>query len=144
MIKYSVILAPVVVLIAAATLTAASRLTSVEPTVASPGAEIVATGTELAADDVDLLFLTVGSTDIAVEIVEQAADHLRFRLPADVPSGQYNLMLQTAGDTPALLVQPVMCEVLGEAEAAERKAEEERAQQELDAALAADAAEDEQ
>lgn len=142
--KYSVILIPVVVLIAAANLTAASRVLSIEPTVASPGGEVVATGTELAASDIDLLFLTAGATDVAVEIVEQSADQMRFRLPADVPTGQYNLMLQTAGDTPALLVQPVMCEVLGESEAAERQVEQQRAKQELDAALAADAAEEDQ
>ncbi len=144
--KWSVVLAPLSVLIAAATLSAASRVMSLEPTLASPGDELVITGTELASANVDKLYITVGSTDIEVEILEQTAEQMRFRLPADVPHARYNLMLLTAGDTPALLVQPVMCEVLSVAEIAERQAEEEALLQEIEAAAAAEeeAAEEQQ
>ena len=136
--KWSVVLAPLSVLIAAAALSAASRVMSLEPTLASPGDELVITGTELASANVDKLYITVGSTDIEVEILEQTAEQMRFRLPADVPHARYNLMLLTAGDTPALLVQPVMCEVLSVAEVAERQAEEEALLKKFEAAAAAE------
>jgi hypothetical protein len=144
--KWSVVLAPLSVLIAAATLSAASRVMSLEPTLASPGDELVITGTELASANVDKLYITVGSTDIEVEILEQAAEQMRFRLPDDVPHARYNVMLLTAGDTPAYLVQPVMCEVLSAADVAERQAEEEALLKEIEAAAAAEeeAAEEQQ
>lgn len=104
----------------AVTLTAAPRLVSVEPAMVSPGAEIVTSGSDLAG--VELLFLTAGSTDIEVEILKKTGEEIRFRLPTDVAHGQYRLMVQTGGDEPALLVQPVMCKVMGEAEIAELKA----------------------
>jgi hypothetical protein len=138
--KWSTILAPVVLLVAAVSLAAASRVVSVEPALASPGDELVASGSELVSANVAELYLTVGASDIAVEILEQSADQMRFRLPTDLPNGQYNLMLLTAGDTPAFLVQPVMCEVLDATAIAERRTDEAREQREIDAAVATDPA----
>jgi hypothetical protein len=121
-------------LVGAATLMGAPRLTSVEPAMASPGDSLAASGTDL--NEVELLFLTVDATDIEVEITGKTAGEIKFKLPADVPHGQYRLMLQTGGDAPALLVQPVLCEVLSAAEIAERKAEMQKEEQRIDAAAA--------
>jgi hypothetical protein len=112
----------------------AVRLTSVEPVLASPGSSLVASGTDL--NEVELLFLTVDTTDIPVEITGKTAEEIRFKLPADVAHGQYRLMIQTGGETPALMVQPIMCEVLSAAEIAEREAQLEKEQQRIDAAAA--------
>ena len=127
----------VVVLLAclgASSLVGATRLTSVEPTMAAPGAALVATGTDLST--VEFLFLTVDTTDIKVEITGKTAEEIRFTLPADVPHGQYRLMIQTGGEAPALMVQPIMCEVMSAADIAERKSQSEKEEQRIDAAAA--------
>ncbi len=128
--------------LAAVVLSAAPRLVSVEPTAASPGDELTAAGSDIGA--IDKLFLTVGSTDIEVEMLGRTDDGVSFKVPADTASGMYRLMIQTGGDAPALLVQPVMCEVMTSDELAQRKAEEEAEQKrfEEEAAAAAAAAEE--
>ena len=99
---------------------------------APPGASLVASGTDLT--EVDLLFLTVDTTDIPVEITSKAAEEIRFKLPTDVAHGQYRLMIQTGGDAPALMVQPITCEVMSAAEITERKSELEKEERRIDAA----------
>ena len=121
-------------LVGAPSLIGAIRLTSVEPTMASPGSSLVASGTDLT--EVDLLFLTVGTTDIQVEITSKTAEEIRFKLPTDMAHGQYRLMIQTGGDAPALMVQPIMCEVMSAAEIAERESQLENEQRRIDAAAA--------
>lgn len=130
--KRSAILVLFALLVFASSLFGAPRLTSVEPAIASPGDALVASGTDL--NEVELLFLTVGATDIQVEIMGKTAEEINFKLPADVPHGQYRLMLQTGGEAPALLVQPIMCEVMSAAEVIERKAELRREEERIDAA----------
>ncbi|MDA0205389.1 MAG: hypothetical protein O3A53_09780 [Acidobacteria bacterium] len=119
-------------LVGASSLIGAIRLTAVEPTMASPGASLVASGTELT--EVDLLFLTVDTTDIPVEITSKTAEEIRFKLPADVAHGQYRLMIQTGGDVPALMVQPITCEVMSAAEITERQSQLEKEERRIDAA----------
>lgn len=128
--KRSAILIFLVFLACAATLRGAPRLTSVEPTMASPGDALTALGTDL--NEVELLFLTVGDTDVKVEITSKTAEEIKFKLPADVAHGQYRLMLQTGGEAPALLVQPIMCEVMSAAEIVERKAELQKEERRID------------
>lgn len=130
--KRSAILVFFALLACAATLVGAPRLTSVEPTMASPGDALTASGMDL--NEVELLFLTVGDTDVQVEITGKTAEEIKFKLPADVPHGQYRLMLQTGGEAPALLVQPIMCEVMSAAEVTERKDELRKEEQRIDAA----------
>jgi len=132
--KRSAFIVLIACLVGASSLIGAPRLTSVEPAMASPGAAIVASGTDLT--EVELLFLTVGATDVEVEMTSKTAGEIRFKLPADIAHGQYNLMIQTGGDAPALLVQPIRCEVMSAAEIAERKSEMEKEQQRIDAATA--------
>ena len=119
-------------LVGVSSLIGATRLTSVEPTLASPGSSLVATGTDLAG--VEFLFLTVDTTDIKVEITSKTAEEIRFKLPADVPHGQYRLMIQTGGDVPALMVQPITCEVMSVAEITERESQLEKEQERIDEA----------
>ena len=53
-------------LMGAVSLIGAPRVTSVDPTMASPGDSLAAAGTDL--NEVELMFLTVGATDVPVEI----------------------------------------------------------------------------
>ena len=95
----------------------------------------MATGTDLT--EVELLFLTVDTTDIEVEITGKTAEEIRFKLPADLAHGQYKLMIQTGGDAPALMVQPITCEVMSAAEITERQSQLEKEEQRIDAAASA-------
>jgi hypothetical protein len=130
--KRSAIPVLLVFLASASSLLGAPRLTSVEPALASPGDSLAASGTDL--NEVERLFLTVGNTDVQVQITGKTADEIKFTLPAKIAHGQYKLMLRTGGSAPALLVQPVMCEVMSAAEVAERRAESRKEEQLIDAA----------
>jgi hypothetical protein len=130
--KRSTVLILFALLASVSSLIGAPRLTGVEPAMASPGDSLVTSGTDL--NEVELLFLTVGNTDVPVEITSKTAEEIKFKLPADVAQGQYRLMLQTGGEAPALLVQPIMCEVMSAAEIAERKSQLQKEEQRIDAA----------
>ena len=130
--KRSIIFVLFALLVGVSSLFGAPRLTSVEPAMASPGDALVASGSDL--NEVELLFLTVGDTDVQVEITGKTAGEIKFKLPADVAHGQYRLMLQTGGEAPALLVQPIMCEVMSAAEVTERKSELQKEERRIDAA----------
>ncbi len=124
--KRSAVLVFVAFLAGVSSLFAAPRVTSVNPPVAAPGGSITVSGTDL--NEVEVLFLTVGSTDVQIEITGKTAEEIQAKLPADIAHGRYNLMLQTGGAEPALLVQPLTCEVMSEAEAAERLSQLEKEQ----------------
>ena len=85
-------------------------LKSVEPANAKAGAEVVTQGESLDNSKVADLFLTDGTNDHKVKIVEQQADSIRFTVPPVKP-GRYSLMLLTKGATPVYLEQPVFCTV---------------------------------
>jgi len=119
-------------LVGGSSLIAAPRVTSVEPPMASPGGSLAVLGTNL--NEVEFLFLTVGVTDVEVQITGKTAEEIRFKLPADIAHGRYSLMLQTrdADDEPVLLVLPLTCEVMSAAEVAERKSQMDKEQQRID------------
>lgn len=124
--KRSAALGFLVFLLGGSTLFGAPRVTSVDPPAAAPGASIAVLGMDL--NEVEVLFLTVGATDVELEITGKTAEEIRAKLPADIEHGRYNLMLQTGGDEPALLVQPLTCEVMSAADAAERLSQLEKEQ----------------
>ena len=102
---------------------AVPRLMSVEPEAVEPGDQVTTNGSNVDSANVTKLFLTAGGKDIQVKIDEQTADSIKFTVPADVELGRYNLMVQTGGATPALMEQPVICEV-DSAEGIEKRAKE--------------------
>lgn len=130
--KRAAVLVLFALLIGGSSLVGGPRVTSVDPPMAAPGGSFAVLGADL--NEVELLFLTVGTTDIEVEITGKTAEEIRAKLPADIAHGRYNLMLQTGGDEPALLVQPLTCEVMSEAEVAERLSQMEREQRNNSAA----------
>jgi hypothetical protein len=95
------------------------RVTSVEPDMAKPGDEATAMGTGL--DQVAKLFVTLGDKDTEVEIKDRKAEEIRFALPADLAHGAYRLTIQTGGESPAIMVQPVSIEVADAAAIEKRK-----------------------
>ncbi len=87
------------------------RLVSIEPEAVKPGDQATASGSNVDSANVTKLFLTAGGKDIEVKIDEQSVDSIKFTVPDSVELGRYNLMVQTGGATPALMEQPVVCEV---------------------------------
>jgi hypothetical protein len=85
----------------------APYMKSVEPPTAKAGEVVKVVGDYLDKTRVAEVYLTKGNTDLKVEIVEQIAEYIRFKVPAQVASGRYQLMFLTAGTDPKLLEQPV-------------------------------------
>lgn len=83
------------------------RMTTVEPATGKVGDVLAVAGENLDKDQVKEVYLTVGSTDVKVEITEQAGAAIKFKIPAKAASGRYSLMILTAGKEPKLIEQPV-------------------------------------
>ena len=87
--------------------TAMPRMASVEPMNGKVGDEIVVTGENLTKDSVAKLYLTDGTNDVQVDITEQTATTIKFKIPAKAKPGRVALMVLTAGKEPKLIEQPV-------------------------------------
>jgi hypothetical protein len=85
----------------------APYMKSVEPSTAKAGDVVRVAGDFLDKSRVAEVYLSRGSSDLKVEIVEQTADFIRFKVPAGVTPGRYGLTFLTAGPDPKLLEQPV-------------------------------------
>jgi hypothetical protein len=86
---------------------ASPRMTSAEPQNGKRGDVIAVTGENLQKDLVAKVYLTDGKNDIVVEVTEQTATSLKFRIPAKIDAGRLALMVLTAGKEPKLIEQPV-------------------------------------
>lgn len=84
-----------------------SRINSVDPLTGRVGDTIGAAGEGIDAAKVDELYLTDGTNDIKVQILEQKDTEIKFKVPAGVKPGRYSLMIRTKGAEPKLLEQPV-------------------------------------
>lgn len=104
---------------------ATPRMTEVSPSGGHNGDEITANGQNLGSETVAKLFLTNGGKDYRVSIREQTDDSIKFAIPTRLKPGYYNLMMQTAGASSALLEQPISCQVLAEGEELIEAVEEE-------------------
>jgi hypothetical protein len=56
---------------------------------------------------------------------DRSAEEIHFALPADLAHGSYQLTIQTGGESPAIMVQPIRIEVADAATIAQRKKERE-------------------
>jgi len=86
------------------------RMTSVDPYMAKVGAIVSVAGENLDKANVAELFLTDNKNDFKVEITEQAATGLKFKVPDSVKTGKFSLVIRTPGtaDNPAKdYIQPV-------------------------------------
>lgn len=85
----------------------APYMKAVEPETAKVGDVVKVVGEALDKNRVAEVYLTKGSTDLKVEIVEQQEEFIRIKVPAEAAAGRYQLMFLLAGPDPKLLEQPV-------------------------------------
>ena len=86
------------------------RMSSVEPGNGKAGDMITIAGESLQKDTVAKVYLTDGKNDTEVQIVEQSATEIKFKIPAKV-SGRLALMILTVGKDAKLMEQPVKVQV---------------------------------
>jgi len=83
------------------------RMMSVEPSNGKVGDVLTAAGENLDKASVAQVYLTDGKNDIKVEVTEQAATSVKFKIPAATKAGRFSLMVLTTGKQPKLIEQPV-------------------------------------
>jgi len=82
------------------------RMTSVDPMSGKKGDVIVISGENLQKELVSKVFLTDGKNDIQVEVTEQTATSIKFKIPAKA-AGRLTLMVLTVGKDAKYIEQPV-------------------------------------
>ena len=83
------------------------KITGVEPPTAKTGDSVSANGEGIDDKNVAILYLTNGTDDFKVEILEQNDKLIKFKIPAAVKPGRWALMVLTKGNDPKLIEQPV-------------------------------------
>jgi len=84
------------------------RMTSVDPMNGKKGDVIVVTGENLQKDFVAKVYLTDGKNDVPVEVVEQTATSIKFKIPVKAAAGErLTLMVLTTGKDAKYIEQPV-------------------------------------
>lgn len=88
-----------------------ARMNSVEPATVKAGAEATVSGENLDKNAVTEIYITDGTSDIKLQIVQQSAASIKFRVPAGTKAGRFSMMLLTTGADPKLIEQPVKVNV---------------------------------
>jgi hypothetical protein len=83
------------------------RMTTVEPGNGKAGDEITVSGENLAKPVVAKLYLTDGKNDLEVQVTDQAATAIKFKVPASAKPGRFSLMILTGGKEAKYIEQPV-------------------------------------
>ena len=83
------------------------RMNTVDPGNGKVGDEITVAGENLEKAQVSKVYLTDGKNDVPVDVTEQSATTLKFKIPSKAMSGRFALMLLTTGKEPKLIEQPV-------------------------------------
>jgi len=83
------------------------RMTTVEPGNGKAGDELTVTGENLTKPTVAKLYLTDGKNDLEVQVTDQAATTIKFKIPAAAKPGRFSLMILTGGKEPKYVEQPV-------------------------------------
>lgn len=108
--RKSSFLVAVLFVLAATVLVAQSTmplLQTVDPSTAKIGDVVTVTGENLDQNLVAALYLTNGKEDVKVEIVEQSATAIKFKIPAAVKVGRLAVMVLTKGKEPKFIEEPV-------------------------------------
>ena len=87
--------------------TGVPKMSTATPDVVKPGAVVTVDGEYLDFNHVVKVFITDRTNDIEVKILKQSEVAITFKLPADVKPGRYFMMVQTAGEDPMLIEEPV-------------------------------------
>jgi hypothetical protein len=83
------------------------RMDSVDPGTGKAGDEITVSGANLEKAHVAKVYLTDGKNDTPLDLTEQTATSIKFKIPAKATVGRFALMLLTTGKEPKLIEQPV-------------------------------------
>jgi len=84
------------------------RMTSVDPSSGKKGVVVVVTGENLEKSHVEKVYLTDGKNDTLVEVTEQTATSIKFKIPETVATGgRLSVMILTAGKDAKYIEQPV-------------------------------------
>jgi hypothetical protein len=83
------------------------QMQTVDPATAKNGDVVTVTGDNLGPNIVATLYLTDGKADFKVEMTEQTAASIRFKIPAAMKPGRFALMVLTKGKDAKLIEQPV-------------------------------------
>jgi IPT/TIG domain len=86
------------------------RMSTVEPGNGKAGDVIAVAGENLQKDQVAKVYLTDGKNDFEVQIVEQTATSVKFKIPAKA-TGRLALMVLTTGKDAKLMEQPVKIQI---------------------------------
>jgi hypothetical protein len=85
---------------------ATPSIESVDPPNGKVGTVITATGQNLQKTNVAKLYLTDNTNDLQVDVTEQTATSIKFKIP-DKAAGRMSLMILTSDKDPKLMVLPV-------------------------------------
>src|SRR5260370_457864 len=91
----------------AVTQEAMRRVATVERGSGKAGDELTVAGENLDKAAVAKLYLTDGKNDLEVQMTEQAAASIKFKIPANAKAGRFSLMILTSGKEPKYIEQPV-------------------------------------
>lgn len=83
------------------------RMTGVEPGNGKAGDVLTVSGEHLAKGEVVELYLTDEKKDTKVQVLEQAASTIKFKIPDKMATGRFALLVLTGGKDPKLIEQPV-------------------------------------
>ena len=83
------------------------QMQKVDPASGRSGDVVAVTGDNLDQDTVAALYLTDSKEDMKVEITEQTATVIKFKIPANAKTGRLALMVLTKGKDPKLIEEPV-------------------------------------
>ncbi len=83
------------------------RMTTVDPINGKAGDVITVAGENLEKSHVAKVYLTDGKNDTPLDLTEQTATSIKFKIPAKATVGRFALMLLTTGKEPKLIEQPV-------------------------------------
>jgi hypothetical protein len=105
--RMSVVVLPALLVLVALAQPAMPRLNTVEPPNGKAGDVLTVAGENLDKTNVVKLYLTDGKNDVEVEVTEQAATAIKFKIPATAKAGRFSLMVLTGGKDPKYIEQPV-------------------------------------
>ena len=107
--KSSLAVAVLLALAGAAVLaqSAVPLMQALDPASAKIGDLVTVTGANLDQSVVAAVYLTNGKDDVKVEIVEQTADAIKFKIPTAVKTGRLAVMVLTKGKEPKFIEEPV-------------------------------------
>jgi len=87
------------------------RMVSVDPDGGKVGDIIVVTGENLQKENVAKVYLTDEKKDTQVEVLEQTATTIKFKIPAKLANGRFIVMVLTVGKDAKYIEQPVKVSV---------------------------------